>query len=71
MDKKDKIVKLINKIDSGRINADQTARILDAYSLLINHEITNGLKSSSAICFGKPHSLSLSSGPTTITERPE
>lgn len=31
MDKKDKIVKLINKIDSGRINADQTARILDAY----------------------------------------
>ena len=33
--------------------------------------ITNGLKSSSAIFLGKPHWCNLSSGPTTITERPE
>ncbi len=31
----------------------------------------NGLNSSEAISLGIPHSLSLSSGPTTITERPE
>ena len=31
----------------------------------------NGLKSSSAIALGRPHWCSLSSGPTTITERPE
>ena len=31
--------------------------------------ITNGLKSSSAIAFGRPHWCSLSCGPTTITER--
>ena len=30
----------------------------------------NGLNSSSAIFFGRPHWCSLSSGPTTITERP-
>ena len=30
-----------------------------------------GLNSSSAIFFGSPHWCSLSSGPTTITERPE
>jgi hypothetical protein len=30
-----------------------------------------GLKSSTAIAFGRPHWCSLSSGPTTITERPE
>ncbi len=33
--------------------------------------ITNGLKSSSAICLGRPHWCSLSWGPTTMTERPE
>ena len=33
--------------------------------------ITNGLNSSSAICLGRPHWWSLSSGPTTMTERPE
>ena len=33
--------------------------------------ITNGLKSSSAISFGRPHWYIFSSGPTTITERPE
>src|SRR3990172_8729702 len=33
--------------------------------------ITNGLNSSSAIFFGMPHWLSLSSGPPTITEQPE
>jgi len=33
--------------------------------------MTNGLKSSSAICFGRPHWCSLSVGPTTMTERPE
>ncbi len=33
--------------------------------------ITNGLNSSSAICFGRPHCCSLSCGPTTMTERPE
>ncbi len=31
----------------------------------------NGLKSSSAISFGRPHWCSLSRGPETITERPE
>ena len=31
----------------------------------------NGLNSSSAIFFGRPHWCSLSSGPTTMTERPE
>ncbi len=33
--------------------------------------MTNGLNSSSAIRFGKPHWCNFSSGPTTITERPE
>lgn len=33
--------------------------------------ITNGLKSSSAICLGRPHWCSFSCGPTTMTERPE
>ncbi len=33
--------------------------------------MTNGLKSSSAICLGRPHWCSLSCGPTTMTERPE
>ncbi len=31
----------------------------------------NGLNSSTAICFGRPHWCSLSSGPTTMTDRPE
>jgi len=31
----------------------------------------NGLKSSRAISFGRPHWCSLSSGPATMTERPE
>ena len=30
-----------------------------------------GLNSSNAICFGRPHWCSFSSGPVTITERPE
>ena len=33
--------------------------------------MTNGLNSSSAIFLGSPHWWSLSSGPTTMTERPE
>ena len=33
--------------------------------------ITKGLKSSSAIIFGRPHWCSFSCGPDTITERPE
>ncbi len=33
--------------------------------------ITNGLNSSRAICLGRPHWCSWSSGPTTMTERPE
>ena len=33
--------------------------------------MTNGLNSSSAIFFGRPHWCSFSSGPTTMTERPE
>ena len=33
--------------------------------------MTNGLNSSSAICFGRPHWCSLSCGPTMMTERPE
>lgn len=33
--------------------------------------MTKGLKSSRAISLGRPHWWSLSSGPTTITERPE
>ncbi len=36
-----------------------------------SRRITNGLNSSSAIFFGSPHWFSLSSGPITITERPE
>ena len=31
----------------------------------------NGLKSSSAMIFGRPHWYSFSCGPATITERPE
>ena len=31
----------------------------------------NGLNSSRAIFFGRPHWFSFSSGPTTMTERPE
>ena len=31
----------------------------------------NGLNSSSAMILGSPHWCSFSSGPTTITERPE
>ena len=37
----------------------------------INLRIINGLYSSAAISFGKPHSPICSSGPTTITERAE
>ena len=33
--------------------------------------MTNGLNSSSAIFLGRPHWCSFSSGPTTMTERPE
>ena len=33
--------------------------------------MTNGLNSSSAISFGRPHWCSFSVGPTTMTERPE
>ena len=33
--------------------------------------MTNGLNSSRAIFLGRPHWCSLSSGPTTMTERPE
>ena len=33
--------------------------------------ITNGLNSSSAMSFGRPHWCSRSVGPTTMTERPE
>ena len=33
--------------------------------------MTNGLNSSRAIFLGRPHWWSLSSGPTTMTERPE
>ena len=37
----------------------------------IRRLMTNGLKSSSAICLGRPHWCSFSCGPTTMTERPE
>ena len=39
--------------------------------LSINLRITNGLYSSAAMSFGKPHSNNFISGPTTITERAE
>ena len=43
----------------------------DAWLYLISSFITKGLNNSRAISFGSPHWLILSSGPTTITERPE
>ncbi len=46
-------------------------RMLWACSLAINSPITNGLKSSIAIILGNPHWWIFSSGPDTITERPE
>ena len=42
-----------------------------AWSRSTSRFITNGLKSSSAICLGRPHWCSFSCGPTTMTERPE
>ena len=42
-----------------------------ASSMSTSRFITNGLNSSSAISFGRPHWCSLSVGPTTMTERPE
>ena len=63
-------------------NASQTSLLSFSTSLfaclivvakpsLSNLAYRNGLKSSSAIFFGKPHWCSLSSGPTTITDLPE
>jgi len=37
----------------------------------LSSRMMNGSNSSSAIFFGRPHWFSFSSGPTTITERPE
>ena len=45
--------------------------ILWAIPRATNSFITNGLNNSTAISFGTPHWYILSSGPTTITERPE
>ena len=45
--------------------------IVDANPSLFNLAYKNGLNNSKAIFFGKPHSWSLRSGPTTITDLPE
>jgi hypothetical protein len=37
----------------------------------MSFRMMNGLNSSTAISFGRPHSCIRSSGPTTITDRPE
>ena len=46
-------------------------RMLYASSCLRSSATTKGRKSSRAMCFGRPHWSSRSSGPMTITERPE
>ena len=45
--------------------------IVDASPNLFNLAYRNGLNSSKAIFFGKPHSCNFRSGPTTITDLPE
>ena len=45
--------------------------IVDANPNLLSLAYKNGLNSSNAIFFGKPHSCSFKSGPTTITDLPE
>ena len=44
--------------------------MLCAMPCMTSRFMTNGLKSSSAIFFGRPHSWSRRDGPTTMTERP-
>ena len=45
--------------------------IVETRPNLFNLAYKNGLNNSSAIFFGKPHSCSFKSGPTTITDLPE
>ena len=45
--------------------------IVEANPNLFNLAYKNGLNNSNAIFFGKPHSWSFRSGPTTITDLPE
>ena len=45
--------------------------IVDAKPNLFNLAYKKGLNNSSAIFFGRPHSCSLRSGPTTMTDLPE
>ena len=45
--------------------------IVDARPSLFNLAYKKGLNNSNAIFFGKPHSWSFKSGPTTITDLPE
>ena len=45
--------------------------MVDANPNLFSLAYKKGLNNSKAIFFGKPHSCSFKSGPTTITERPE
>ena len=47
------------------------ARMFGASALFTSRCITKGLNSSSAIRLGSPHSSIFSSGPTTMTDRPE
>ncbi len=58
---------------TGRLRSTMRLALLMfwAWSRSTSRFITNGLKSSSAICLGRPHWCSFSCGPTTITERPE
>ena len=45
--------------------------MVDAKPNLFNLAYKNGLNNSRAIFFGRPHSCSFKSGPTTITDLPE
>ena len=45
--------------------------IVEANPSLLSLAYKNGLNSSNAIFFGRPHSWSFKSGPTTITDLPE
>ena len=68
---------LITSSNISHTSGRNLSTILFAFLILwaiprpTNSFITNGLNNSTAISFGTPHWYILSSGPTTITERPE
>ena len=61
----------IVQIPSTKVTRNIAAVLCNEGLIDYFEELKNGLKSSRAIFFGKPHSCNLRSGPTTITERPE